>query len=67
MQGILAKITQDCSATSGDAPVGTLEAFENTMIDGPYLKSADGSTMSGYTLLRLRWVDSRLLIAVQVG
>jgi RHS repeat-associated protein len=48
MQGILAGITRDCSATSGNAPVGTWEAFANTMIDGPYLKSADGSTLSGY-------------------
>lgn len=48
MQGILAGITRDCSATSGPAPVGTWEAFANTMIDGPFLKSADGSTVSGY-------------------
>jgi RHS repeat-associated protein len=48
MQGILAGITRDCSATSGNAPVGTWEAFANTMIDGPYLKNADGSRLSGY-------------------
>jgi len=48
MQGILAGVSANCSATSGSVPVGTWEAFANTMIDGPYLKSADGSTMSGY-------------------
>jgi len=48
MQGILAGIKSNCSATSGSVPVGTWEAFANTMIDGPYLKSADGSVMSGY-------------------
>lgn len=48
MQGILAGIKANCSATSGSVPVGTWEAFANTMIDGPYLKSADGSIVSGY-------------------
>jgi RHS repeat-associated protein len=48
MQGIMAGITSNCSATSGSVPVGTGEAFANTMIDGPFLKSADGSIVSGY-------------------
>lgn len=34
MQGILSKIASNCSATSGSAPVGTGEAFVNSMIDG---------------------------------
>ena len=48
MQGILAGVSANCGATSGSVPVGTWEAFANTMIDGPFLKSADGSMLSGY-------------------
>jgi RHS repeat-associated protein len=34
MQAILVGVTRNCSATSGRVPVGTGEAFVNTMIDG---------------------------------
>ena len=34
MDAINAKITSNCSATSGNVAVGTGEAFVNTMIDG---------------------------------
>jgi len=37
MEGILAGIRRNCNANSGSVPVGTWEAFVNTMIDGPFL------------------------------
>jgi RHS repeat-associated protein len=49
MQGILAGIKANCSATSGRVPVGTWEAFVNTMIDGPFLPSPDGRVSGYYT------------------
>jgi len=52
MQGILAGIKANCSATTGRVPVGTFEAFVNTMIDGPYLQSGGeggwNDTQTGY-------------------
>jgi len=34
---------------SGSVPVGTFEAFANTMIDGAFLKSPDGRVSGFYT------------------
>ena len=49
MQGILAGIRSNCSATSGAVHVGSAEAFANTMIDGPFLQNADGQVSGYYT------------------
>ena len=43
MQAILAGVRRDCSAASGSVPVGTWEAFLNTMMDGPIMGEQWGS------------------------